>query len=349
MYAPDSLRSSQVRNHLVSLTRRPKETAQLNKQIKLKIARGLASSDTKPVCEDPCLYILRFASQLQFGERKHEVSMTALRLVQRMKRDSIHSGRRPSGLCGAALLLAARLAWLLRPADVVRIVKVHESTLRKRLLEFGDTPLTLDEFMSVDLKRNKTLPRSGWPGREIKRDYKSDVGILFSDESYLEDADASRFATENALKLIGEIAQEVEPATDAAALKREVVEKGLGPDIAVIGLGQHEDQKSLDKFLKPEPKPHYGKDLHKEEDLHLSEKDEASIDSIIMSEAEVAHKTKLWNKINAGYLKEQKSSGAATVYKPSAAWFHEMNSLLGDTSEYRETTSTEMVSFSFNK
>ncbi|GBP80096.1 Transcription factor IIIB 90 kDa subunit [Eumeta japonica] len=43
---------------------------------------------------DPCLYILRFASQPQFGERKHEVSMTALRLVQRMKRDSIHSGRR---------------------------------------------------------------------------------------------------------------------------------------------------------------------------------------------------------------------------------------------------------------
>lgn len=27
--------------------------------------------------------------------------MTAQRLVQRMKKDSIHSGRRPSGLCGA--------------------------------------------------------------------------------------------------------------------------------------------------------------------------------------------------------------------------------------------------------
>lgn len=27
--------------------------------------------------------------------------MTALRLVQRMKRDSMHTGRRPSGLCGA--------------------------------------------------------------------------------------------------------------------------------------------------------------------------------------------------------------------------------------------------------
>lgn len=53
---------------------------------------------------DPCLYILRFAGKLEFGDKTHEVSMTALRLVQRMKRDSIHSGRRPSGLCGAGML-----------------------------------------------------------------------------------------------------------------------------------------------------------------------------------------------------------------------------------------------------
>lgn len=50
---------------------------------------------------DPCLYIPRFAHMLEFGEKNHEVSMTALRLVQRMKRDWMHTGRRPSGLCGA--------------------------------------------------------------------------------------------------------------------------------------------------------------------------------------------------------------------------------------------------------
>lgn len=44
---------------------------------------------------------MRFANRLEFGEKTHEVSMTAQRLVQRMKKDSIHSGRRPSGLCGA--------------------------------------------------------------------------------------------------------------------------------------------------------------------------------------------------------------------------------------------------------
>ena len=99
---------------------------------------------------------MRFANRLEFGEKTHEVSMTAQRLVQRMKKDSIHSGRRPSGLCGAALLLAGRMHDFSRkPNDIVRVVKIHESTLRKRLLEFGETPssaLTIDEFMSIDLE-----------------------------------------------------------------------------------------------------------------------------------------------------------------------------------------------------
>lgn len=111
---------------------------------------------------DPCLYIMRFANKLEFGEKAHEVSMTAQRLVQRMMKDSIHSGRRPSGLCGAALLIAARMHEYNRtPMDIVRIVKIHESTLRKRLIEFGDTPsslLTLEEFMAVDLEAEQDPP-----------------------------------------------------------------------------------------------------------------------------------------------------------------------------------------------
>ncbi|XP_013000439.1 transcription factor IIIB 90 kDa subunit isoform X2 [Cavia porcellus] len=105
---------------------------------------------------DPCLYIPRFAHLLEFGEKNHEVSMTALRLLQCMKRDWMHTGRRPSGLCGAALLVAARMHDFRRTVkEVISVVKVCESTLRKRLTEFEDTPtsqLTIDEFMKIDLE-----------------------------------------------------------------------------------------------------------------------------------------------------------------------------------------------------
>ncbi|XP_053301314.1 BRF1 RNA polymerase III transcription initiation factor subunit b isoform X2 [Pleuronectes platessa] len=111
---------------------------------------------------DPCLYIPRFAHMMEFGVRTHEVSMTALRLVQRMKRDWMHTGRRPSGLCGAALLVAARMHKFRRTVkDVISVVKVCQTTLRKRLTEFEDTPtsqLTIDEFMRVDLEQECDPP-----------------------------------------------------------------------------------------------------------------------------------------------------------------------------------------------
>ncbi|KAK7903982.1 hypothetical protein WMY93_016589 [Mugilogobius chulae] len=111
---------------------------------------------------NPCLYIPRFAQMLEFGEKNHEVSMTALRLLQRMKRDWMHTGRRPSGLCGAALLVAARMYDFRRTIkEIVEVVKVCETTLRKRLNEFEDTPtshMTIEEFMKVDLDQECDPP-----------------------------------------------------------------------------------------------------------------------------------------------------------------------------------------------
>lgn len=62
----------------------------------------------------------------------------------------------------SALLIAARMHDFNRTTmDIIRVVKIHESTLRKRLMEFADTPssaLTLDEFMSVDLEAEQDPP-----------------------------------------------------------------------------------------------------------------------------------------------------------------------------------------------
>ena len=81
--------------------------------------------------------------------------MTAIRLVQRFKRDWIQTGRRPAGICAAALLIAGRMHGFDRSRkNVVSVVRVCDQTLRNRLDEFSCTPtadLTMEEFARIDL------------------------------------------------------------------------------------------------------------------------------------------------------------------------------------------------------
>lgn len=63
-----------------------------------------------------------------------QVSNMALRLVASMQRDWIQAGRRPSGICGAALFLAAIYHDKPRTyKDVGRIVRVSPETIKKRV------------------------------------------------------------------------------------------------------------------------------------------------------------------------------------------------------------------------
>ncbi|KAL8804327.1 MAG: hypothetical protein Q9182_002609 [Xanthomendoza sp. 2 TL-2023] len=109
--------------------------------------------DLMPVHEESL--ILRFAEQMGFGRMKQRIANEASRIVQRMKHDWISHGRRPAGICGAALLLAARMNNFRRTVrEVVYIVKVAEVTVSKRLDEFKSTEssgLTVAQFRDPDL------------------------------------------------------------------------------------------------------------------------------------------------------------------------------------------------------
>eukprot|EP00111_Clytia_hemisphaerica_P024927 TCONS_00073442-protein len=111
---------------------------------------------------DPSLYIHRFAHQLDFGEKENEVSMSALRIMARMKKDWIHFGRRPSALCGAALIIAAKLYnFEVTMKDIVKLVRMSKTTVFKRLMDFSKTAtgkLTTDEFKTVDLEEEADPP-----------------------------------------------------------------------------------------------------------------------------------------------------------------------------------------------
>lgn len=91
-----------------------------------------------------------------------QVAGEAVRIVQRMNRDWMTTGRRPAGVCGAALILAARMNNFRRTVrEVVYVVKVTEITISQRLNEFSSTEsgeLTVDQFRSVQLENAHDPP-----------------------------------------------------------------------------------------------------------------------------------------------------------------------------------------------
>ncbi|KAJ8462709.1 hypothetical protein ONZ51_g10731 [Trametes cubensis] len=133
---------------------------------------------------DPSHYISRFAALLEFGDETHQVAMDAVRLVQRFDRDWMTKGRRPAGICGACLLLAARMNNFRRSvAEIVQVVKIADTTLKKRLDEFRKTPsgaLTLADFRTVWLEEEMDPPAytKGKEKEEKERLLQENGGVL---------------------------------------------------------------------------------------------------------------------------------------------------------------------------
>jgi len=104
---------------------------------------------------DPALYIYRFAAHLDLDDKVSVVAATALRLVARMKRDWIVTGRRPAGICAAALLIASRAHGISKKnQDVTNVMRVCGLTVNNRVKDFENTPtanLSLEQFMTLEL------------------------------------------------------------------------------------------------------------------------------------------------------------------------------------------------------
>lgn len=149
---------------------------------------------------DPSLYIHRFASKLEFGDKTHAVAMSALRILARMRRDWMSYGRRPNGLCGAALIIAARMHNFYRSqSDVVRVVRIGNVALRDRLNEF-------DQTATADLTAAEVNAGGGDDGK---------VTSLTEDNDAPEAADPPAYRRLQAA--IAKRAEEEKAATEAAA------------------------------------------------------------------------------------------------------------------------------------
>uniref|UniRef100_A0A665X6S5 Transcription factor IIIB 90 kDa subunit n=1 Tax=Echeneis naucrates TaxID=173247 RepID=A0A665X6S5_ECHNA len=283
---------------------------------------------------DPCLYIPRFAQLLEFGEKNHDVSMTALRLVQRMKRDWMHTGRRPSGLCGAALLVAARMYEFRRTVkEIVSVVKVCETTLRKRLSEFEDTPtsqLTIEEFMKIDLDQ-ECDPPCYTAGLQKKKSqqihvYQDEIDAellnsrpklrgIYAAYTKEEDsmstsskvADGEQQDEEDELRAVAKhFEEEEEEEEDGDVPKRKgpslAYILGTMPSAATLGLPE-----SITKCVGDEKENDGAADSG---ELDLSGIDDSEIELYLLDDKEIKIKTALWMAENSDYLKEQKEKEA---------------------------------------
>jgi transcription factor IIIB subunit 2 len=91
---------------------------------------------------DPTLYLDRFADELKFGHLAPEIRHTAIQIIKRLDRDWIQTGRKPAGVCGAALILAARIHHVEVSTDTMRkCARVCLATINKRLREISRTQL----------------------------------------------------------------------------------------------------------------------------------------------------------------------------------------------------------------
>ncbi|CAG9538811.1 unnamed protein product [Cercopithifilaria johnstoni] len=282
---------------------------------------------------DPCMYILRFAVSLDFGAKQKEVVSLATRLVQRMKRDWIATGRRPTGLCGAALLLAARCFNFNRTvADVVRVVHISEAVVKKRLDEFGQTPsstLTIDEFTSVDLEHCEDPPafrESRRKAREMQLQKEEEAlrkielempPMEVEVERALEKRRKERFKrTQYARMMSGSLGSESDELTPAdAVVRNEIVDLVFSAAISAtplsdVGMSSTYAPSLVSLGITPiksevEPTAETKSEkLNGNGELDLEGIDDNEIDTYILTKEEVDLKTRFWMKLNGEHLKE---------------------------------------------
>eukprot|EP00252_Welwitschia_mirabilis_P026349 TRINITY_DN8639_c0_g1_i1.p1 TRINITY_DN8639_c0_g1~~TRINITY_DN8639_c0_g1_i1.p1 ORF type:complete len:666 (+),score=178.80 TRINITY_DN8639_c0_g1_i1:307-2304(+) len=299
----------------------------------------------KPV--DPSLFIHRFADRLvgRSTTRKqfHSIVNSALRILMSMKRDWLQTGRKPSGLCGAALYIAAHAHRInCTKTEVVSVVHICENTLTKRLIEFEDTEsgsLTIEEFESrakeleAEMQSfrplNKIQDNSVIP--ELLCEHK-DLGVAHFAHGLC------RACYEEIVKISGGLhGGSNPPAFERAEQKRkeEMCKKQNETASKDIEVEEHLVKDGADtcwnsEYSKNISKDGYSKgdyletaevtnwDDQSQEDEKWSDIDDDEVERYLHNEEEVRLKTIIWTQMNKEYLEEQAAKEAAIAAAEAA-------------------------------
>ncbi|KAJ2388620.1 transcription factor TFIIIB subunit brf1, partial [Coemansia sp. RSA 2559] len=267
---------------------------------------------------DPSLYISRFASMLEFGDKTQQVCMDAIRLVQRMDRDWIRTGRRPAGICGACLLISARMHNFRRTQrEVIRVVKIADTTLRRRLEEFRNTP---SGNLSVADFRGLWLEQSADPPAFTNGRIKARKAILAQQQAHNEKTrlhnmrSASGNAQDSLRRHVDELEAEITEAMSETAESidenafNEVVEQAFQDEI-----NTYLHQESLRFISGSLATQNFDPDVSKWSDL-----DDDEVQNIMLNEEEVRVKSEIWDRENKEYVEEQERKRQAREQEVSS-------------------------------
>lgn len=272
------------------------------------------------------------ALALMKGNYKNKVWKMALQIVASMKRDWMQTGRKPSGICGAALYISAiSHGCSYSKSEIVKIVHICEATLTKRLIEFENTnsgSLTIEEFNQNAEEFEKENHSSTSPDMYLQESGKKEVLCQHKGKEPHFAHGLCRSCYKDFIELSGglnggceppafQVAErdrlarasaEKERSTDQANQERCNHEKEAVRESASASAPQNLDKSCDDTFHKDDHIPSVT-----DETDNLSDIDDVEVNSYLNSEEESRYKKVIWEEMNKEYLEEQAAKEAAAA------------------------------------
>ncbi|XP_024172838.1 transcription factor IIIB 90 kDa subunit isoform X2 [Rosa chinensis] len=279
------------------------------------------------------------------GGRDKGVIQTAVRIMTSMKRNWMQTGRKPSGLCGAALYISAISHGLkCSKSDFVRIAHVCDATLTKRLSEFENTDsgsLTIEEF---HLKESELDELYEQPNRTVKTDSRDDILCEHKDNGKPFALGLCKFCYDDFVTISGGLHGESNPpAFQRAEIERRkkesAQENASDSDVDILPCQSldNSQQSNFERELNGSRASENGR-LHSMESVgaptvdtavhvgnescdesdNLSDIDDVEVDEYLLDEEGKHNKTIIWEALNREYIEEQAAKAARGTECPES-------------------------------
>ncbi|KAJ4887460.1 Cyclin/Brf1-like TBP-binding protein [Raphanus sativus] len=260
----------------------------------------LVQNDNYEELVDPSIFIERFTKSLLKGahdfQKTTEFMGTTKNIIASMKRDWMQTGRKPSGICGAAMYIAALSHGITcSTTDIAHIVHMCGATITKRLNEFANTEaatLTVEELKksekSILLEKTFT-PRPNSAKEVVNCKHKDSKSFGYG---------LCKDCHEKLMEVSGGVVGGSDPPAFQRA-EKERMEKAAREENEGGGIERIEEE------------PYWNAEASDESD-NLSDLDgDPVVDGCILDEDEKVAMKKSWEFLNRDWLKEQADKEAA--------------------------------------